>query len=160
MSHCISEVSQSLCTVTQEDLCCLLEARHPLVIPEVCQVSLRATHMMKGLYHGYTMGCVSTAGTYIEQKSVLEVGVVSVTFFTAVQAVVLVSDLLVAVCRRTTRVQTVLLTNVNHCGHAAEVSRLKRDIKRKQQTKRAFLQSQNLCLCKRNVFMILFCKDF
>lgn len=34
-SHCFSELSQCFCTVTQQSLSCLLEARHPLVIPEV-----------------------------------------------------------------------------------------------------------------------------
>lgn len=42
-SYCLSELSQCFCTVTQQDLGCLLEARHPLVIPEVSQVGLRQT---------------------------------------------------------------------------------------------------------------------
>lgn len=35
VSHCVSELTQCLCTVTQQGLSCLLEACHPLVIPEV-----------------------------------------------------------------------------------------------------------------------------
>lgn len=43
LSHCVSEHAQCFCTVTQQDLSCLLEARHPLVLPEVSQVGLRRT---------------------------------------------------------------------------------------------------------------------
>lgn len=43
LSYCVSELSQCFRTVTQQDLSCLLEARHPLVIPEVSQVGLRQT---------------------------------------------------------------------------------------------------------------------
>lgn len=43
LSHRVSELSQCFCTMTQQDLSCLLEARHPLVIPEVSQVGLGQT---------------------------------------------------------------------------------------------------------------------
>lgn len=68
-----------------------------------------------------------TVCTYREQESVFEVWVLSVTLLAAVQSVVLVYNFLVAVCRRTGRVQTVLLSSVHHRRYAAEILRLGRE---------------------------------
>lgn len=61
--------------------------------------------------------------TYREKKSVFKVGEVSVALFAAVHPVLLVYDLLVAVCRWTGLVQTIF-TSVHQCRHAAEIVRL------------------------------------
>lgn len=59
--------------------------------------------------------------TYREQESVLEVGELFVALLAAVQPVVLVDNLLVAVARRTGHVQTRLLADVDQRRHTAEV---------------------------------------
>lgn len=66
---------------------------------------------------------MSTGCTYREQKSVFKVGEVSVALFTAVHPILLVYDLLVAVCRWTGLVQTIL-TSVQQCSHTAKIVRL------------------------------------
>lgn len=63
----------------------------------------------------------TSSRTYREQESVLEVGKLSVALLAAVQPVVLVDDLLVAVARWTGHVQTRLLADVEQRCHAAEV---------------------------------------
>ncbi len=68
---------------------------------------------------------ICTVCTYREEESVFEVGELSVTLLAAVQSIMLVYDLLVAVCSRTGLVQTTLLTNVQHRRHAAEIVRLR-----------------------------------
>lgn len=81
-----------------------------------------------------TTGCGSDAQsslTYGEQESVLEVGELSVALLAAVQPIVLVDNLLVAVARRTSRVQTRLLADVDQRRHTAEVVGLRFQIKRK-----------------------------
>lgn len=65
-----------------------------------------------------------TVCTYRKQESVFKVGELPVTFFAAVQPILLVYDLLVAVCRWTGLVQTILLTSVQQCCHTAEIVRL------------------------------------
>lgn len=48
----IFKLAQSLCTVTQNALCCLMETCHPLVITEVCYVSrqLEAVFVVRELF--------------------------------------------------------------------------------------------------------------
>lgn len=43
LSHRVSELSQRFCAMTKQDLGCVLEARHPLVVNKVSQVGLRQT---------------------------------------------------------------------------------------------------------------------
>lgn len=68
-----------------------------------------------------------TVCAYREQESVFEVWVLSVALLAAVQSVVLVDHFLVAVCRWTGRVQTVLLPSVDHRRYTAEILRLRRE---------------------------------
>lgn len=68
-----------------------------------------------------------TVCAYREQESVFEVWVLSVALLAAVQSVVLVYHFLVAVCRWTGRVQTVLLPSVDHRRYTAEILRLRRE---------------------------------
>lgn len=72
--------------------------------------------------------------TYGQEESVLEVGEVSVALLAAVAPVPLVYDLLVAVCSGTGLVQTVLLTHVHDCGHAAEVVGLGRKERKRRKS--------------------------
>lgn len=66
-----------------------------------------------------------TVCTYRKQESVFKVGELPVTLFAAVQPILLVYDLLVAVCSWTGLVQTILLTSVQQCCHTAEIVRLR-----------------------------------
>lgn len=73
-----------------------------------------------------------TVCTYRKKESVFKVGELSVTLFTAVQSVLLVYDLLVAVCRWTGLVETILLTSVQQCRHAAKIVRLRGESKMRE----------------------------
>lgn len=66
-----------------------------------------------------------TVCTHGEQESVFEVGELSVALLAAVESVLLVDYLLVAVCGRTRLVQTILLTDVQHRCQAGEIVRLR-----------------------------------
>lgn len=71
----------------------------------------------------------SSSHTYGEQESVVEVRELFVALLAAVQPVVLVDYLLVAVARRTGHVQTRLLADVDERRHAAEVVGLRFQIR-------------------------------
>lgn len=73
---------------------------------------------------------ICASHTYRKYKSVFKVGELSVTPFAAVLPVLLVYDFLVAICRWTGLIQTILLPSVYHCCHTAEIVCLKERIKK------------------------------
>lgn len=71
--------------------------------------------------------------TYRKHESVLEVGELPVALLAAVQPVVLIDDLLVAVCRWTGLVETCFLAGVQHRRHAAKIIRLRGESQMEQE---------------------------
>lgn len=67
----------------------------------------------------------STHSTYWQDHAVLETGKFTVTLLTAVQAILLINHFLIAVLSRAGLIHTVLFAKKHHCGHRAEIVRLR-----------------------------------